>query len=139
MWFFNEGVYNSHELERMSHIFTYIDQHYREELDMQQVANHVNMSYSYFSKYFKQATGKTFKQYVDFLRISEAEKLLLSGVYNVTETARQVGFNDVSSFNRTFKRVKTYSPKEIRTKSVKSKVKRPYLFNMIALILHTDS
>jgi AraC-like DNA-binding protein len=117
--FFKEGIYNSHELERLSSIFTYIERHYKEALDMQQVANHLNMSYSYFSKYFKQATGKTFKQYVDYLRISEAEKLLLSGLYNVTETARQVGFNDVSSFNRVFKRVKNYSPKEVRTKSVK--------------------
>ncbi len=118
--FFSEGYHNDAELQKLDKLFRYIEAHFREKIDMKQAADYLNLSYSYFSKYFKLTTGKTFKGYLDFVRISEAERLLMNEGYNVTEAAYEVGFSDVSSFNRVFKRVKQYSPKEVKKiKSVK--------------------
>ncbi|MFD2701020.1 helix-turn-helix transcriptional regulator [Paenibacillus shunpengii] len=56
------------------------------------------MSERYFMKFFKSVMGKTFIHYLNYVRLSEAEKLLLSSELTITEAALQSGFNDPSYF-----------------------------------------
>jgi len=105
-------------LKKVDDLLKYIEENYKDNLDLKQISKLLNLSYSYCSKYFKEVTGKTFKSYLDFVRISEAEKLILLLDYTVTEAAYEVGYSSVSSFNRTFKRVKGYVPS--RLKSIKN-------------------
>ena len=80
------------------------------------VARHCNLSYNHFSFMFKNAMGKSFKQYITFLRLQEAEKLLLSSDKSITDIAVATGFSTSSYFTSTFKKHKGLTPKAFRKK-----------------------
>lgn len=108
------------DILKLDVLFKYIEEHYAERIDLKKAADMLNLSYSYFSRYFKRITGRTFKEYIDFVRICEVEKLILSTNMNISQAAYEVGFCNVSSFNRLFRRVKGYPPGNIkRTKTAK--------------------
>lgn len=102
------------DLLKLDKLFNYIENHFRENIDLKKAAGMLNLSYYYFSRYFKKITGRNFKQYVDFVRVCEVEKLLLSEDINISQAAYEVGFSNVSSFNRVFKRVRGYTPRHIK-------------------------
>lgn len=102
------------ELAKLKPVLTYIEQHYKEEISLVHAANMANMSYYHFSRFFKKVTGKNYKEYIDFVRICEAEKHILSEHANISHVAYEVGFNNVSSFNRVYKRVRGYPPSAIK-------------------------
>jgi len=102
------------DLKKLDILFKYIEKNYCKRIDLREAANMLNLSYFYFSRYFKKTTGKTFKEYVDFVRICEVEKLILLKDMNISQAAYDAGFCNVSSFNRVFKRVRGYLPGEIK-------------------------
>ncbi len=69
---------------------------------------------SAFSRYFRRHTGVPFVQYVNRLRINLACQLLMSGELNITDICYQVGFNNLSNFNRQFLLLKEMSPSRWR-------------------------
>ncbi|WP_156158182.1 helix-turn-helix transcriptional regulator, partial [Gordoniibacillus kamchatkensis] len=89
---------------------------YREELSMEQAAEHVNLSPFYFSKLFKQHVGETFIDYVTRLRIDRAKELIArAGVeLSLKEVCFEVGYHDPNYFSRVFKKVTGMSPTEYR-------------------------
>ena len=91
----------------------YIDQHYA-EVDETSAAEHVNLSYSYYSKLFHKVMGKRFNEYLTMVRIHAAERLLLSGDLTVTEIALATGFSSSSHFIEKFKKQKGITPKQYR-------------------------
>lgn len=102
---------------RMFDVFLYIEQNYHEEISVSQMAKRYYVSSSYFSRWFKKVTGKTFKQYVNYVRINHAIQLLLSGDYNITEVAMRTGFATTSYFIKQFKLLQGgYSPKKFQDK-----------------------
>lgn len=108
------------DLFKLDRLFKYIEEHYKEGIDLKKAASLLNLSCSYFCRYFKRVTGKTYKEYIDFVRVCEVEKLLLSSSMNVSQAAYEAGFNNIPSFNRIFKRVRGYPPGDIkRSKSAK--------------------
>ena len=75
------------------------------------------VSCSYFSRWFKKVTGKTFKQYVNYVRINRAIQLLLNSDYNITEVAMMTGFATTSYFIKQFKGMEGgLSPKKFKRK-----------------------
>ena len=76
----------------------YINDHYHQDIDAAICAEQVNMSYSYFSRSFRKITGRTFKQYLNEVRIRHAEQLLMTTDYSVTRIASECGYNNVSYF-----------------------------------------
>ena len=72
-----------------------------------------NLSPLYFGTLFKQETGLTFRQYLTNIRINQAENLLSSGMYNVSEAAAECGFSDVFYFSKVFKEHRGISPSEV--------------------------
>jgi AraC-like DNA-binding protein len=108
------------ELLRLDPLLKFIENHYMEDINLEKAASMLNFSYHYLSRYFKRITGKNFKEYTDFIRVREAEKLLLTNNVPVSRVALDVGFSNVSSFNRVFKRIRGYPPTSInRTKTAK--------------------
>jgi len=95
---------------------SFIDKHYNEELSVEQMAQMCNLSYHYFSKVFKKVMGQNFKQYIDSVRVSEAEKLMITKDLSINEVAYKVGFFDQGSFYRLYKRVRGFTPTDFKKK-----------------------
>jgi AraC-like DNA-binding protein/ligand-binding sensor protein len=91
-----------------------IDAGFREELSLGVVARQVNMSAGYFSELFKKVTGLNFVDYVARLRVEKAKNLLQSPKFRISEVAFEVGFQSLSQFNRTFRRIVGTTPRAYR-------------------------
>lgn len=92
----------------------YIDKHYSEPLRADDCAARACMSYSYFSRCFSRITGKSFKEYLNSVRINRAERALYSTDRPITEIALDNGFNDVSYFISVYRSLKGITPNAAR-------------------------
>jgi AraC-like DNA-binding protein len=95
----------------------FIEEHADDDLSLAKIAKAVNVSANYFSTLFKQATGLNFAHYVARVRIEKAKNLLLNPNLRISEIAFEVGFQSLSQFNRSFRRIAGSSPKEYRNSS----------------------
>ncbi|MBQ9334148.1 MAG: helix-turn-helix transcriptional regulator [Lachnospiraceae bacterium] len=95
---------------RFKHVFEYIDLHYADNLTLESVAEYSGFSKYYFSRLFKEYCGYNFYDYLVIRRIKTAELLLTQPKYTITEVALQSGFSSISTFNRTFKKLKGCTP-----------------------------
>jgi len=94
----------------------YIDKHKTEELSLADAAKASGASVFHFCKVFHKATGVTFTDYVARVRVEDARTRLLNPNLRVSEIAYDVGFQSLTQFNRTFKRVFGQSPSEFRAR-----------------------
>ena len=94
----------------------YIDKHKTEELSLADVAKAAGASVFHFCKVFHKATGLKFTDYVARVRLEDARTRLLNPNLRVSEIAYNVGFQSLTQFNRTFKRVFGQSPSEFRAR-----------------------
>lgn len=92
--------------------FEYIHHNFASDCSAEDVATYCHLSYSYFSRQFKKVSGITFTKYLNFVRITEAERLLLKRNMSITDIGFAVGFKDTSYFIRQFKSFKQYTPKQ---------------------------
>jgi AraC-like DNA-binding protein len=99
---------------RINHVLSYIGKNLSQELRETELAELLGQSVSAFSRYFCRHTGVPFVQYVNRLRINLACQLLMSGELNITDICYQVGFNNLSNFNRQFLSLKDMSPSRWR-------------------------
>lgn len=107
-------VDNTRLAEEIDKATKYFNEHYSEEISIDEYAKNHNMSTSWFIRNFKQYTGFTPLQYILNKRIYNAEALLLNSPYNVTEIAYIVGYDNPLYFSRIFKKMKGVSPSEYR-------------------------
>ena len=107
---------------RVSKVKEYINDHFREEIKLHDAAGLVGMSPAAFCRFFKLRTGKTFSEYIIEIRIGNASRLLIDTTRTITEICFECGFNNLSNFNRIFKKKKGATPKEFRNHYRKSKV-----------------
>ncbi|MEJ8305125.1 AraC family transcriptional regulator [Saccharibacillus sacchari] len=101
-----------HEL--VNHVATYIREHHRESLTLEQTAAHFFISASYLSRVFHRLTGFHFREYILHIRMREAEKRLVHSEDQVQEIASAVGFEHLSHFNKTFKKATGLTPLQYR-------------------------
>ncbi|PKM55867.1 MAG: AraC family transcriptional regulator [Firmicutes bacterium HGW-Firmicutes-5] len=101
-------------IERLQKVFDYVDEHFDQEISIQDMAKLCAVSYSYFSRFFKSAMNRNFSAYVNFIRISKAESLLTTSELSVTDIALNVGFSTTSYFIEQFKLYKNMTPKRFR-------------------------
>lgn len=109
-----KGDMGSHQDEhRMQAIYHYIAEHYAEPLNMEALAEVAHLTVPSFCRYFKRKTRQTCTDFVNEYRVNQACKRLQSEA-GISQVAFDVGFNNLSHFNKTFKRVTGVSPKEYR-------------------------
>lgn len=108
------GAAESEHIKSMRKVLDFISEHYRENISSNDMARLANMSYSYFSKVFGRVMGRNFNDYLNFIRITEAEKLLASTDMNITEIAYETGFSSSSYFIKIFEKYKNLSPSNFR-------------------------
>ncbi|WP_309119119.1 response regulator [Paenibacillus sp.] len=94
----------------------YIDKHYREACTLTEVAEHLHISPTYFSKLFKKVTGDNFSAYLTKIRMQKAELLLVNTDMKVFEIAAAVGYDDPNYFTNVFRMVHRMSPSDYRKK-----------------------
>ena len=109
-----KNQFNNKDKDRLDKIYAFIDEHYQHRIDIQEVANMSHLTKPAFCRYFKKITKLTFTQFVNHYRIDKSKKLLLSGK-NVTETCFSSGFESLSYFNRTFKKITGTNPISFRS------------------------
>lgn len=108
------GALTSEYIKTIYSVLDYISEHYSEEISAESMARFCNMSYSYFSRIFKRVMNKSFNDYLNFVRITEAEKLLAATNMNITEIAYATGFSSSSYFIKIFSKYKNVSPSRFR-------------------------
>ncbi|MEZ5477073.1 MAG: AraC family transcriptional regulator [Thiolinea sp.] len=101
-------------LKKISEVVDYLTSHFDGAFTMADVAERFNMSSSRFSRYFRRATGNTFTDFVNQLRINRACQLLMETDQYVSTVCYSVGFNNVANFNRRFMEIKGLTPSEFR-------------------------
>jgi AraC-like DNA-binding protein/ligand-binding sensor protein len=94
----------------------YIDKHKVEELSLANVAKAAGASVFHFCKVFHNSTGLKFTDYVARVRLEDARTRLLNPNLRISEIAYDVGFQSLTQFNRTFKRVFGQSPSDFRAR-----------------------
>jgi AraC-like DNA-binding protein len=92
----------------------FIAEHQTEDIALSDVARAVHASTFHFCKMFKKATGLTFTEYLSFVRVGKAKKLLANPQLRISEIAYEVGFNSLTHFNRVFRKSVGESPTHYR-------------------------
>lgn len=102
--------YNPIDNNRIDKIFKFVFDNFTREINLDEVAAMSNMSKQAFCRYFKSRTQKTFVQFVNEVRVSEACKLIVDNNLQIANIAYCCGFNTLSNFNKIFKMIKGISP-----------------------------
>ena len=101
-------------LEKMKLILKFVENNYMEKITIEDVAKEVNLSQSHFMKYFKNTMGTSFIDYLNEYRLTMASRLLISSDSSILDIAAEVGFDNLSYFNRSFKKRFQQTPREYR-------------------------
>ena len=96
----------------------YIEEHYADDLTRDDIASKVFMSGSYFSRWFKEITKTTYKDYLTEIRMQKSMELLKTNL-QIQDIAAKVGYSSATRFNINFKMYTNYTPSEYRTKVLK--------------------
>lgn len=91
-------------LEKLKIIIKYVENHYQERITIEEIAAFCDYSQSHFMKYFKNAMGTSFIDYLNDYRLMMAARLLLSSDSAILSISEEVGFENLSYFNRSFKK-----------------------------------
>lgn len=105
---------NRKSLEKIKLILTYISENYKNIITIDDIANHCYYSKSYFMKFFKENMGVGFIKYLNDYRLDIAADLLLKSNDNILNIAVSTGFDNLSYFNRSFKKKFGVTPGKYR-------------------------
>lgn len=104
-------VYNSRRIEI---VMNYMNENFDKQITLAEAAKLTNMTKVSFSRFFKQRTGVSFIESLIEIRLGHASRLLIDTTQSIAEIAYNCGFNNISNFNRAFKKKKNATPKEFR-------------------------
>lgn len=114
-----EKIENSRRIKKVK---DYISAHYSESLTLEDLASLAGMAPTAFSRFFKTHTNQTLSDHIIDIRIGHVIRLLVDTNMTSAEIGYKCGFNNLSNFNRLFKKRKGCSPTEFRMKYIKTKI-----------------
>lgn len=102
---------------RIRDVITYVEEHFREPISLQDIAGHLGLGREYFCRFFKKNMGMSFLRYLNEVRISHVYRDLEQTDAPIAEIAEKNGFLNQKLFNRTFREVYGCTPSAVRRKS----------------------
>lgn len=106
--------HNLNETNRMNKVLDFVIKNFSRNILLSEAANIANMAENSFSRYFSQRTRKSFTSFVNEVRLNHASKLLIETSKSVSDIYLVCGFNNLSNFNRQFRRVYKKNPVSFR-------------------------
>ncbi len=106
--------YESSKSRRIKKVTDYIYDNYADQIKLKEVADLVNMSETAFSHFFKKRTHRSFSELLHDVRVGNATRLLIESEKSMAEIGYECGFNNLSNFNRIFKKKKGCTPSEFK-------------------------
>lgn len=103
--------YNSRRIEK---IMEYVNDNFSQNITLSDAAKLAGMTEVSLSRFFKSRTGKTFVDTLNDIRLGHASRMLIDTTHSISEIAYKCGFNNMSNFNRIFKKKKDSTPKDFR-------------------------
>jgi AraC-like DNA-binding protein len=107
---------------RLDKIMHFINTNYQRKITQEEIASKIGLTTAAFCRYFKEKTGKGFIYFVNEMRIGYACKLLIERRLSISQICFECGFNNLSNFNRMFKRQTGYTPGEYQLQFVKAAI-----------------
>ena len=114
----------SYNSRRIENIMKYLNNNFNENITLADAAKIAGMAEVSLSRFFKLRTGKTFIDTLNEVRLGHATRMLIDTTNSINEVAYKCGFNNMSNFNRIFKKKKDSTPKEFRQAYTSSGVRR---------------
>lgn len=111
-----ENTFRENEADRMSRIYAYVMDHFKQEIRLNKIAAELCMTPTSFSRYFTMKTNQPFSKFVINLRIHQACRLLAEEDMAVSDISWDCGFKTLSHFNKQFREVTQQTPSEYRKK-----------------------
>jgi AraC-like DNA-binding protein len=111
---FNNNEQYSYNSRRIEKVMNHINKNFQKPISLIEVAKLTNMTETAFSRFFKLRTGMTFIDSITDIRLGHASRMLINTTQSIAEIAYECGFNNISNFNRIFKKKKSCTPKEFR-------------------------
>ncbi|KZL89491.1 AraC family transcriptional regulator [Clostridium magnum] len=114
---FTENVFKFSESKNpvlIKKCIAYINEHYKENITLDTIANMVHLNASYFSSVFKKEMGASFSSYLNKIRIEQSKLLLKNTDYSILNIALEIGFEDQSYFSKVFKSLTNMTPKQYK-------------------------
>lgn len=101
--------------QRIEKLYNFVKDNFRNKIKLDEAAQLLNMSTVSFTRFIKQRTGKSFIDFVNEIRVGQATRLLIETNNSVSEICYGCGFNNISNFNRVFKKKQDITPSEFRS------------------------
>lgn len=104
---------NSDMDKRIQKAVTHIVGNLQNQIEVEELASYVGVTSAYFGTLFKKNMGTSVKEYINRMKINNAENILLSGEFSVHEAAYKCGFEDIYYFSKVFKKIKGFPPSKV--------------------------
>lgn len=107
---------NNTDTERINKVMNYLMDNFVKDLDLDKIADIVNLNKSSFCRYFKTRTRKTCSHFLNEIRVAHASKLIVNSDKTISSICYETGYNNISHFNRQFKKITGLTPGEYKKK-----------------------
>lgn len=115
--FFEEGQGNLDAFRyyvRLGRIQAWLEENYSADVSVRAAARVAGLNEKYFSRFFRQKTGVRYSEWVNAVRIDRATRMIRRSNYSITAVAFEIGYRDLRTFERVFKRYTGVTPREFR-------------------------
>lgn len=118
----NEGIYDAQYINRsafryyrrLRRVESYVEQNYSHPITLGDAARVACLERKYFSAFFRDKTGIRFRDWLACVRVIRAAELMRQNDHTITQVAHAVGFGDLRTFERTFKKFKGTTPRQFK-------------------------
>lgn len=110
------NTFNERDTDRINNVYHYLMQHFKEDIELEEVSRIACMAPTAFCRFFKQRTQKTFSRFINELRIGHACELLYHPEKSIAEISSESGYHNMTNFNKFFREITGSTPTVYRKK-----------------------